>query len=49
VFVVKSIVNDVPLGEIFKGIVPFVVASVVAILLIVYFPIIALLLPNLMR
>jgi tripartite ATP-independent transporter DctM subunit len=49
VFVVKSIVDDVPLAEIFKGIVPFFVASVVGLLLIVYFPGIALLLPGLMR
>ena len=49
VFVVKSMVEDVPLGDIFKGIVPFFFASLVGLLLIVYFPIIALLLPNLMR
>jgi tripartite ATP-independent transporter DctM subunit len=49
VFVVKSMVEDVPLGDIFRGIAPFFVASVVGLLLIVYFPIIALLLPNLMR
>jgi tripartite ATP-independent transporter DctM subunit len=49
VFVVKSMVEDVALGDIFKGIIPFFFASVAGLMLIIYFPIIALLLPNLMR
>ena len=49
VFVVKSVAPDVPLGEIFKGIVPFFLASVVALALIILFPAIALFLPGLMR
>jgi TRAP-type C4-dicarboxylate transport system permease large subunit len=49
VFVVKSVAPDVPLGEIFKGIVPFFFASVVALALIIVFPAIALFLPGLMR
>jgi TRAP-type C4-dicarboxylate transport system permease large subunit len=49
VFVVKSMLEEVPLGDIFRGIAPFFAASIVGLLLIVYFPIIALLLPNLMR
>jgi tripartite ATP-independent transporter DctM subunit len=49
VFVVKSVAPDVPLGEIFKGIVPFFFASVVALALIILFPAIALFLPGLMR
>jgi tripartite ATP-independent transporter DctM subunit len=46
VFVVKSVVPEVPLGEIFLGITPFLIASLVGLLLIVYFPIIALWLPG---
>jgi tripartite ATP-independent transporter DctM subunit len=49
VFVVKSMVEDVPLSEIFRGIVPFFFASLIGLLLIVYFPVIPLLLPGLMR
>jgi tripartite ATP-independent transporter DctM subunit len=49
VFVVKSVVEDVPLGQIFKGIVPFVFASLIGLALIIYIPTIALLLPSLMR
>jgi tripartite ATP-independent transporter DctM subunit len=49
VFVVKSVAPDVPLGEIFKGIVPFFLASVAALALIILFPAIALYLPGLMR
>jgi tripartite ATP-independent transporter DctM subunit len=49
VFVVKSVAPDVPLGEIFKGIVPFFLASVAALALIILFPAIALFLPGLMR
>jgi TRAP-type C4-dicarboxylate transport system permease large subunit len=49
VFVVKSIVNDVPLGKIFRGIVPFFFASIVGLLLIIFYPPIALVLPSMMR
>ena len=49
VFVVQSMVDNVTLGQIFQGISPFFFASVVGLLLIIYFPIIALWLPNLMR
>ena len=48
VFVVKSLLEDVPLSVIFKGIAPFVVASLVGLLLIIRFPTIALWLPGLM-
>jgi TRAP-type C4-dicarboxylate transport system permease large subunit len=49
VFVVQSMVDNVTLGQIFQGIAPFFFASVVGLLLIIYFPIIALWLPNLMH
>ncbi|HVC12487.1 MAG TPA: TRAP transporter large permease [Burkholderiales bacterium] len=38
VFTVKSVVRDVPLGKIFRGVVPFIVADLVALLLIFVLP-----------
>ncbi len=46
VFVVKGLVPDVPMGKIFKGILPFWVAMGVCLALIIAFPDIALLIPN---
>jgi TRAP-type C4-dicarboxylate transport system permease large subunit len=46
VFVVKGLVPDVPMGKIFKGILPFWVAMGLCIALIVAFPEIALIIPN---
>jgi tripartite ATP-independent transporter DctM subunit len=48
VFVVKSIAEDVPMGEIFIGIMPFWLAMVVCLGLLIAFPEIALFLPNTM-
>ena len=49
VFTVKTMVPDVPLGKIFRGVVPFVCADLVALVIIVLIPGIATLLPSLMR
>jgi tripartite ATP-independent transporter DctM subunit len=46
VFVVKGLVPEVPMGEIFKGILPFWIAMGVAVLLLIVFPQIALIVPN---
>ncbi len=46
VFVVKGVAEDVPMGRIFAGIMPFWVAMRVCIALLVAFPQIALFLPN---
>jgi len=46
VFVLKSAAPDVPLTEIFRGIVPFLFSALVAIILIILFPWIALFLPS---
>lgn len=46
-FILRSIVPDVSLGTIIRGIVPFVVSDVVRVLLILAFPTITLFLPNL--
>ncbi|MGP1395905.1 MAG: TRAP transporter large permease [Inquilinaceae bacterium] len=48
VFVVKSIVEDVRLETIFAGVMPFWFAMIVAVIVLVAFPEIALLLPNAM-
>jgi C4-dicarboxylate transporter DctM subunit len=49
VFVIKGISKDVPMGTIFKGIVPFLAADVVHLALLVAFPSISLMLPSLMK
>ena len=49
VFVVKSVLEEVPLGAIFRGIMPFFFASLAGLALILVFPEIATLLPSLMR
>jgi len=49
VFVVQGVAKDVPMYTIFKGIVPFVVADTVFIILITAVPQIALFLPGMMK
>lgn len=46
VFVVKSVADDIPMATIFKGVMPFLLAMLVGLLLIIAIPDIALLLPN---
>jgi TRAP-type C4-dicarboxylate transport system permease large subunit len=46
VFTLSSLVPDIPMATIFKGVLPFVVAMLGAILIIIAFPQIALFLPN---
>ena len=48
VFVVKGVAEDVPMGKIFAGIMPFWLAMIVCVLLLIAFPQIALILPNTM-
>lgn len=48
VFVLKSMLPDVPLSRIFRGIVPFFAADVARLLLVVFFPGIALFLPSIL-
>lgn len=45
-FVLRSVVKDVQLGTIFKGLAPFVTMDIVRIILLLAFPTIALLLPS---
>lgn len=46
VFVVKGLVPDVPMGQVFKGILPFWFAMGIGIALLIAFPDIALIVPN---
>ena len=48
IFIVKSVSNNVPLGRIFAGAIPFWFAMLVALILLVAFPQIALFLPDTM-
>lgn len=48
VFIVKSVVPHVPLGTIFRGVMPFWGAMILTLILLVAFPDIALILPNTM-
>ena len=49
VFIIKGVAKDVPLRVIFRGVIPFLIASAVAIILIMFFPDIALYIPTKMR
>ena len=49
VYVVYGVAKDVPLEDIFKGVLPMVLALLVCNLIILFFPQIALFLPSLMR
>jgi len=49
VYVIKGIAEDVPLEIIFKGIMPFLVALIVAAVILVVFPQIATFLPSFIR
>jgi TRAP-type C4-dicarboxylate transport system permease large subunit len=46
VFVVKAVAGDLPMKEIYKGVIPFWIAMFVCLILLVAFPGIALYLPR---
>ena len=48
VFVIHGVARDVPMYDIFKGVLPFIAADIVCVALLVAFPQIALFLPNTM-
>jgi TRAP-type C4-dicarboxylate transport system permease large subunit len=48
VFIISGIAKDVPMYTIFRGIVPFFFAMLVCIIFLIFFPEIALFLPNTM-
>jgi len=49
VYVISGIAKDVPMGTIFKGIIPFWGCQVLIIIILVFFPQIATFLPAMMR
>jgi len=49
VFIIKGVAKDIPMGTIYRGIVPFLVADICHLTLLVVFPQLALFLPSLMR
>jgi TRAP-type C4-dicarboxylate transport system permease large subunit len=48
VFVVSGVAKDIPLYTIFRGIVPFLIAILVSLVILIAFPQIATFLPSLM-
>jgi C4-dicarboxylate transporter DctM subunit len=48
VYIIGGIAPDVPISKIFRGIVPFILAIIVCIILIMIFPQIALFLPRIL-
>jgi TRAP-type C4-dicarboxylate transport system permease large subunit len=46
--VAESVIGGVPLESIFKGILPFLLAVIVGLIILIFFPQIILFLPNLM-
>ena len=49
VFAISGVAKDVPLGTIFRGIIPFWIAMMVCIAILMAFPQIALFLPNILK
>ena len=49
VFVLSSVAKDVALNKIYKGIIPFILADIVRVILIFFIPAIALWLPSVMN
>jgi tripartite ATP-independent transporter DctM subunit len=48
-FVIKGIAKDVPMGTIYKGVIPFILADVIHVTLVVFIPGLSMFLPSLMR
>ena len=49
VYIIKGVAEDIPIGTIFKGVVPFIMADICHIAFLIVFPQISLFLPNLMK
>jgi TRAP-type C4-dicarboxylate transport system permease large subunit len=46
VFVIKSVIKDVSMSTIFKGVLPFVITDLIRLILLIAFPLIAIWLPQ---
>jgi len=49
VFIIKGVAPDVPIGTIFRGIIPFLMADACEVVLLVAVPQLALFLPSMMK
>ena len=49
VFVLSSVLPDVPTGQIWKGVTPFIFADLIRLAILIAFPVITLILPQLLR
>lgn len=49
IFVIRGVAKDVPIGTIYRGVIPFVITDIFHLAMLVAFPQISLLLPNLMK
>jgi len=49
IFVIRGVAKDVPIGTIYRGVIPFFIADVFHVAMLMAFPQIALFLPNLMK
>jgi len=49
VYIIKGVTKDIPLEVIFRGIVPFLIAVIIATIIVIIFPQIALFLPSLLH
>ena len=47
-FIISGVAKDIPLSTIYKGVIPFTITIVIGVVLLLIFPQIALILPNLM-
>jgi C4-dicarboxylate transporter DctM subunit len=45
-FIIKAVAADVPLGQVFRGVTPFIIADILALALLVLFPALVLWLPS---
>jgi C4-dicarboxylate transporter, DctM subunit len=48
-FVIKGIAKDVPMSTIYRGVIPFIIADTVHVILVVFVPSLSMFLPGLMR
>src|SRR5699024_10437150 len=47
-FVVKGVAPDIPLGQIFRGVIPFIIAEVIVVVILILIPSLVTFLPELM-
>jgi tripartite ATP-independent transporter DctM subunit len=49
IFVIRGVAKDVPIGTIYRGVIPFIIADIFHLAMLVAFPQLSLFLPNLMK